>query len=129
MTNIRLANVPNASLLLFTGGAALLSSHAKPEKKNCKQQQQQQQQQQKKKKTKKKKKKKRTRRRRRLLFPVYLVERETEVVTAGDGQTEISRRDVNCRTHSLVRKDMDEFRSVDKFLDSLLSVYVTFASW
>ena len=133
MTNIRLANVPNASLLLFTGGAALWSSHAKPEKKNCKQQQrqqqqQQQQQQQKKKKTKKKKKKKRTRRRRRLLFPVYLVERETEVVTAGDGQTEISRRDVNCRTHSLVRKDMDEFRSVDKFLDSLLSVYVTFAS-
>lgn len=105
MTNTRL------SVVLQRGAAALWSSHAKPKKKNCNHQQQQQQQKKK-----------------RLLFPVYLDERETEVLTAGDGQTETGRKNVNSRSHSLVHKDMDEFRSVDKFLDFLITVYETFAS-
>lgn len=106
MTNTRL------SVVLQRGAAALWSSHAKPKKKNCNHQQQQPQQKKKK----------------RLLFPVYLDERETEVLTAGDGQTETGRKNVNSRSHSLVHKDMDEFRSVDKFLDFLITVYETFAS-
>uniref|UniRef100_A0A671UEG2 Uncharacterized LOC115584337 n=1 Tax=Sparus aurata TaxID=8175 RepID=A0A671UEG2_SPAAU len=87
MTNTRL------SVVLQRGAAALWSSHAKPKKKNCNHQQQQPQQKKKK----------------RLLFPVYLDERETEVLTAGDGQRETGRKNVNSRSHSLVHKDMDEF--------------------